>query len=145
MYDPENPYNAAQRFLEKHDLPLSYIDQVVAFIEKNAQNVTIGPSREEYMDPFTGWCLLHVVTICSICVQEHLVTGAGPEPTPPPKLWTLDLGILSPEDLAISPLVRRDSLLRGCLVIHSLAAPDINLPVLELCNLSQFFLSYVTD
>ncbi|EMD38180.1 hypothetical protein CERSUDRAFT_82424 [Gelatoporia subvermispora B] len=50
----ENPYNAAQRFLQAHDLPMTYIDEVVKFIEKNTAGVTIGPSSPQYADPFTG-------------------------------------------------------------------------------------------
>lgn len=49
----ENPYAAAQRFLEKNDLPLSYIDQVVQFIEKNTAGINLG-GNEEFADPFTG-------------------------------------------------------------------------------------------
>ncbi|KAJ3866808.1 phospholipase A-2-activating protein [Lentinula novae-zelandiae] len=49
----ENPFTAAQRFLQTNDLPLSYIDQVVNFIEKNTAGVKLG-SNEEYVDPFTG-------------------------------------------------------------------------------------------
>ena len=48
----ENPYAAAQRFLEKNDLSQNYIDQVVQFIEKNTQGVSLGGS--EYVDPYTG-------------------------------------------------------------------------------------------
>ncbi|PPR06426.1 hypothetical protein CVT26_004838 [Gymnopilus dilepis] len=50
----ENPYSAAQRFLQSNDLPLTYIDEVVKFIEKNTAGVNIGTSSEEYVDPFTG-------------------------------------------------------------------------------------------
>ncbi|KAJ3760799.1 phospholipase A-2-activating protein [Lentinula raphanica] len=49
----ENPFSAAQRFLQNNDLPLSYIDQVVNFIETNTAGVKLG-SSEEYVDPFTG-------------------------------------------------------------------------------------------
>ncbi|TFY76722.1 hypothetical protein EWM64_g7288 [Hericium alpestre] len=49
----ENPFAAAQRFLERNELPLTYVDQVVQFIEKNTAGVNIG-GNEEYMDPFTG-------------------------------------------------------------------------------------------
>ncbi|KAI0306420.1 phospholipase A-2-activating protein [Multifurca ochricompacta] len=49
----ENPFTAARRFLEQNDLPLSYIDQVVHFIEKNTGGVNLG-RNEEYVDPFTG-------------------------------------------------------------------------------------------
>ncbi|KAH9854795.1 WD-40 repeat-containing protein [Lenzites betulinus] len=50
----ENPYTAAQRFLESNDLPLSYLDEVVRFIEKNASGVTLGAPSQQYSDPYTG-------------------------------------------------------------------------------------------
>ncbi|KZS90036.1 phospholipase A-2-activating protein [Sistotremastrum niveocremeum HHB9708] len=50
----ENPYEAAQRFLQSNDLPLSYIDQVVQFIETNTSGVTLGDSSSQYVDPYTG-------------------------------------------------------------------------------------------
>ncbi|TFK94785.1 phospholipase A-2-activating protein [Polyporus arcularius HHB13444] len=49
----ENPYTAAQRFLEANDLPLSYLDEVVRFIEKNTAGATIGSSTQ-FSDPYTG-------------------------------------------------------------------------------------------
>ncbi|UZJ52884.1 hypothetical protein CBS101457_002204 [Exobasidium rhododendri] len=49
----ENPYNAAQRFLEKNELPQTYLDQVVQFIEKNSEAVSLG-SNNEFVDPYTG-------------------------------------------------------------------------------------------
>ncbi|EAU88837.2 phospholipase A-2-activating protein [Coprinopsis cinerea okayama7 len=50
----ENPYSAAQRFLEANELSLNYIDEVVKFIEKNTAGVNIGTGNEEYVDPYTG-------------------------------------------------------------------------------------------
>ncbi len=50
----ENPYNAAQRFLQNNDLPLSYLDQVVQFIEKNSASVNIGGDNNQFVDPYTG-------------------------------------------------------------------------------------------
>ncbi|KAF8637390.1 hypothetical protein AX17_002886 [Amanita inopinata Kibby_2008] len=49
----ENPFTAAQRFLQENDLPLSYIDEVVGFIEKNTGGVSLG-GNEDYVDPYTG-------------------------------------------------------------------------------------------
>jgi len=49
----ENPYVAAQRFLDANDLPHTYLDEVVKFIEKNTTPVNLGGS-DEYVDPFTG-------------------------------------------------------------------------------------------
>ncbi|KAJ7578487.1 phospholipase A-2-activating protein [Mycena floridula] len=50
----ENPYVAAQKFLEKNDLPLTYLDEVVRFIESNTEGVKLGAANEDYVDPFTG-------------------------------------------------------------------------------------------
>lgn len=47
----QNPYDAAQAFLVKNDLPQSYQDQVSDFIIKNAEGVNMGGT---YQDPFTG-------------------------------------------------------------------------------------------
>jgi phospholipase A-2-activating protein len=49
----ENPYSAAQRFLERNNLPTSYVDEVVQFIEKNTAGVNLGMNNE-YVDPYTG-------------------------------------------------------------------------------------------
>lgn len=53
----ENPYSAAQTFLQNNELPLTYIDEVVRFIEKNTAGVNIGTGGNEYIDPYTG-CFL---------------------------------------------------------------------------------------
>ncbi|WVW84162.1 hypothetical protein I302_106192 [Kwoniella bestiolae CBS 10118] len=53
----ENPWIAAQRFLNKHELPSTYCEQVVEFIQKNTAGVTLGQGSgggNEYVDPFTG-------------------------------------------------------------------------------------------
>ena len=50
----EKPYMAAQRFLQNNELEMSYIDQVVKFIEQNTAGVQLGTGGEEYQDPFTG-------------------------------------------------------------------------------------------
>lgn len=50
----ENPYNAAQRFLQNNELPLSYLDEVVKFIEKSTAGVNIGTGGDQFVDPFTG-------------------------------------------------------------------------------------------
>ncbi|THU81513.1 phospholipase A-2-activating protein [Dendrothele bispora CBS 962.96] len=50
----ENPFAAAQRFLESNDLPMHQIDEVVDFIQKSTSGVNIGSGSEEYVDPYTG-------------------------------------------------------------------------------------------
>lgn len=52
----ENPYAAAQRFLQSNDLSLNYVDQIVQFIEKNTAGVKLGGETEDFVDPFTGVC-----------------------------------------------------------------------------------------
>ncbi|WFD26669.1 hypothetical protein MNAN1_001654 [Malassezia nana] len=48
----ENPYVAASRFLEENDLPASFLDQVVRFLEKNTEGVHVSPQAPA--DPYTG-------------------------------------------------------------------------------------------
>lgn len=48
----ENPYEAAQQFLLKNDLPSSYVDEVVRFIEKSTGGATLGGPGG--VDPYTG-------------------------------------------------------------------------------------------
>ncbi|TYJ54476.1 hypothetical protein B9479_004895 [Cryptococcus floricola] len=52
----QNPWIAAQKFLEDNELPGSYLDQVVQFIEKNTAGETLGGGGggQGYVDPFTG-------------------------------------------------------------------------------------------
>ncbi|KAG0143740.1 hypothetical protein CROQUDRAFT_724390 [Cronartium quercuum f. sp. fusiforme G11] len=49
----DNPYTVAQKWLAKHELPETYVDQVVEFIDKNTSGVSIGGSTAG-ADPFTG-------------------------------------------------------------------------------------------
>ncbi|WVQ99687.1 hypothetical protein IAU59_006826 [Kwoniella sp. CBS 9459] len=53
----ENPWIAAQKFLAKNELPSSYTEEVVAFIEKNTAGVQLGQGGNDsstYVDPYTG-------------------------------------------------------------------------------------------
>ncbi|WVR06773.1 hypothetical protein IAU60_003808 [Kwoniella sp. DSM 27419] len=53
----ENPWIAAQKFLNKNELPLTYTEEVVAFIEKNTAGVQLGTGGQDtstYVDPYTG-------------------------------------------------------------------------------------------
>lgn len=54
----ENPYEAAQKFIWRHQLPQIYLDQIADFITKNAQGVELGQTTGQYHDPFTGRCYL---------------------------------------------------------------------------------------
>ncbi|WWC69902.1 uncharacterized protein I206_103845 [Kwoniella pini CBS 10737] len=52
----ENPWIAAQKFLDRNELPSTYCEQVVEFIQKNTNGVSLGqPSGgNDFVDPFTG-------------------------------------------------------------------------------------------
>ncbi|ORY94415.1 WD40-repeat-containing domain protein [Syncephalastrum racemosum] len=50
----DNPYDAAQKFIWRHELPQMYLDEIANFITKNAQGVELGQSTQQYQDPFTG-------------------------------------------------------------------------------------------
>ncbi|KAJ2849937.1 WD repeat protein Lub1 [Coemansia brasiliensis] len=51
----ENPYTAAQRFLERHELSMEHLDTVANFIIKNADGVQLGTQKtDSFADPFTG-------------------------------------------------------------------------------------------
>ncbi|KAI9800709.1 MAG: hypothetical protein M1826_005215 [Phylliscum demangeonii] len=41
----QNPYEAATTFLQDNELPMTYLDQVAAFITSNTQGATIGQSQ----------------------------------------------------------------------------------------------------
>jgi phospholipase A-2-activating protein len=52
----DDPWFAAQQFLEKNELSQLFLDQVAHFIINNTKSFTIGPqaSQSSYTDPFTG-------------------------------------------------------------------------------------------
>ncbi|KAJ1831322.1 WD repeat protein Lub1 [Coemansia sp. RSA 2711] len=51
----DNPYAAAQRFLERHALSLEHLDTVADFIVKNSGGVALGAAQQPAAgDPFTG-------------------------------------------------------------------------------------------
>lgn len=50
----DNPYAAAQRFLERYELPPSYLEQIVQFIDKNTEGVSIGAGQQPHSDPYSG-------------------------------------------------------------------------------------------
>jgi phospholipase A-2-activating protein len=54
----ENTFTAAQRFLDRHQLPMSYLDQVADFISKNVGTPALSGGGEEFQDPFTGMDIL---------------------------------------------------------------------------------------
>lgn len=54
----EDPWFAAQRFLDDNELSQMFLDQVAGFIQKNTEGVTIGEApQEKVSDPLTGMCV----------------------------------------------------------------------------------------
>src|SRR5579859_7722228 len=51
----QNPYAAAQKFLEKNGLDMGYVDQVVKFIEQNTGGVKLGMTA----GPVDPYCISH--------------------------------------------------------------------------------------
>lgn len=50
----EDPWFAAQAFLDRNNLSQLFLDQVANFITQNAKGVTLGTQSSGYADPFTG-------------------------------------------------------------------------------------------
>ncbi|KAL0077581.1 WD40-repeat-containing domain protein [Phycomyces blakesleeanus] len=50
----QNPYDAAQKFVTRHELSQGFLDQIADFITTNTKPAEIGPSTTQYQDPFTG-------------------------------------------------------------------------------------------
>lgn len=73
----ENPYEAAQRFLQANNMSPEYIDEVVKFIEKSTNGATLGGSSSEFVDPYTG-------------ASRYTGGGAGSTPVVPSGGYTGD-------------------------------------------------------
>lgn len=50
----DDPYKAAYKFLEDNNLPASYLDQVVHFIQSNCKDPMPAQPSNDFVDPFTG-------------------------------------------------------------------------------------------
>ncbi|KAJ3069229.1 hypothetical protein HDU98_007711 [Podochytrium sp. JEL0797] len=52
----ENPYMAAQRFIDTHELDQDFLEQIALFVINNSKPTTIGPdvNANQFIDPFTG-------------------------------------------------------------------------------------------
>lgn len=73
----EDPWFAAQRFLDRNSLSQLFLDQVANFIIDNTKGVTLGQESSGYVDPFTGqwwlvvWCWGLGGGSRRICVQKN--------------------------------------------------------------------------
>ena len=50
----EDPWFAAQKFIEKNNLSQLFLEQVANFIISNTKGMQLGTATSEYADPFTG-------------------------------------------------------------------------------------------
>ena len=48
----QNPYEAATKFIQDNELPMTYLDEVANFITKNTQGATIGQQAQTAPDPW---------------------------------------------------------------------------------------------
>lgn len=79
---PDNPYDAADKWLLKENLPLSYRQQVVEFILQNSGQKDFALDTS-YRDPYTGceyWALLNSImkiesAPCSCLFLEGIKNG----------------------------------------------------------------------
>ena len=50
----ENAYYAAQRFIDKNELPQEFLEQIVKFIDQNTDQSSSASATSNYVDPYTG-------------------------------------------------------------------------------------------
>ncbi|CAO1638039.1 unnamed protein product [Parajaminaea phylloscopi] len=77
----ENAYAAAQRFLERNELPMSYMEQVVQFIDKNTEALNIGGSQSSYVDPYHEGRYIPGAAQNSAPVETSASATSGPAAT----------------------------------------------------------------
>lgn len=82
----ENPYLVAERFIQAHELPMEYKEQIVQFIIQNTGNAGPVPSGN-YVDPFTGGSAYVPPPISTAPgtagvapSSDYMVTGGGADP-----------------------------------------------------------------
>jgi phospholipase A-2-activating protein len=123
---------AAKTFLEKNDLPQVYLDEVVAFINKNTEGVTLGAEDSAtYVDPYTGASRYQSN---SSSVPTSGSGGAGASYTDPWSGRTLNAGPSSlgaPSSSSAAPPSNRKSKPSGILPVETyLSFKTANLPAL---------------
>ncbi|KAI8817194.1 WD40-repeat-containing domain protein [Fimicolochytrium jonesii] len=77
----DNPYQAAQQFIWRYELPQDYLDQVANFIQTNARAPVLGAAApaSAYQDPFTGGS--RYVPGGAVASQAPTSTAPPPKPT----------------------------------------------------------------
>jgi phospholipase A-2-activating protein len=117
----ENPFDAARRFLENNELPISYLDTVGNFIVQNSQGVSLGQSSEPadtVPDPFG--------------IENRYRPGETNQPLPPPthskllpqkEYLTITAGNLALAEKKIRQV--NDELLQNGQEVHSLNPEEV--------------------
>ncbi|KAI9793564.1 MAG: hypothetical protein M1816_007997 [Peltula sp. TS41687] len=77
----QNPYEAATKFLQDNELPMTYLDQVANFITTSTQGATIGQSQQSEPTGPDPWG-----TESRYRPGEQSSTPAPPSTTQPPKI-----------------------------------------------------------
>jgi phospholipase A-2-activating protein len=91
MNADENPYFVADRFIEQHDLPVTYKEQIVEFIMQNTTPASGagGAGAGNYVDPYTGasayvppppGATSGFATNATTTTANNAVTGGGVDP-----------------------------------------------------------------
>lgn len=98
----EDPWQAAQKFIHKNDLPQVYLEQVANFIIKNANLTTVPTTATpDFADPFTG-------------EGRYIPTGNGTAPAQAP---TVDVNFREPSNstgvVNVDPFTGGDSYSSG--------------------------------
>lgn len=82
----EDPWFAAQRFLERNDLDQMFLDQVANFIIKNTQGMTLNSEAPSSgSDPLTGR-LVKLLYLCATKTSHHKLNPSRSVPLCP-KRW----------------------------------------------------------
>ena len=69
----EDPWFAAQQFLDRNELSQAFLDQVANFIIDNTKGVTLSTGDQGYTDPLTG--SVETINYTLVDFSIHKLTG----------------------------------------------------------------------
>ncbi len=75
----EDPYMAAQKFINAHELSQTFLDEIANFIITNTKGETISYAQPTYVDPFTGDSA-YFAGSSSAATVEPVITGPMVDP-----------------------------------------------------------------
>ncbi|KAJ5609569.1 hypothetical protein N7528_010136 [Penicillium herquei] len=82
----QNPYEAATKFIQDNELPISYLDQVANFITQNTQGATIGQSSEPAAEGADPWGSDRRYRPGDSAAAENAEPAPPPAPEPRPQV-----------------------------------------------------------